>query len=370
MNNTARQLIQVSAFSLLSCGSVGFAIASDVSSAVEKAYSKTKTASTIEDYTEVIQLCEQGQAQELSTEDKDYAKRLASWAFNRRGEARTELAAAALKKGDEQQAAKLDAQALSDFEAAVQRDAKRWKALHNRGVSYAVAHKYEAAIADFSRVIELNKIYGNAWFNRGEIHYELSQFAEAIRDYSSAIQLKRDDAGAYTSRGHVYFRLRRFRESLNDYSRAVQLAPSSGDAYTNRGDAYQSLGMWESAASDFRRATDLDPQSARAYQSAAWLMATCPDARYRNTRLAVQAANRAVSLLPQKDHRYLDTLAAAQANAGQFDEAKTTLAEAIALAPAAEHDGLKKRLALYNAQQPYRQDRAQTAGNSDQDRSR
>ena len=365
MHRTALRLLQVCTILSLSSGTLGLAVANSAQPELKKAYAQTKSASTIEDYTEVIRLCAEAQTQTLSERNSDYAKELASWAFNRRGEARTGLAAAALKKGDDKQAAELDAQALSDFEAAVERDPTRWKALHNRGVSYAVAHKYEKAIADFSRVIELQAGYGNAWFNRAEIHYELGKLTEAIRDYSSAIRVNPRDAGAYTSRGHAYFRRRRFRESLTDYDRAVRLEPANAESYTNRGDAYQSLGIWERAASDFRRATELDSQSARAYQSAAWLMATCPDRRYRNAELAVQAANRAVALLDQTDHRYLDTLAAAQANAGQFDEATATLTEAIAAAPPKEQQGLKKRLVMYNSQQPYRQDRSSTASRTE-----
>jgi len=363
MKHIAPSLIRVSALFILSCGSLeAIARANNLPPAVEKAFNRTKSATTLQDYAEVILLCEQAQAQELTAKDKEYLERLSSWAYNRRGEARTALAAEALDDGDEKQAAELDGRALADFEAAVRQDPARWKALHNRGVSYAVARKYELAIADFSGVIELQSGYANAWFNRGEIRYELGQLNEALGDYTQAIRLSKErDVGAFTSRGHAYFRLRRFRESLNDYNRAVQLTSSSADSYANRGDAYQSLGMWELAAADFRRAIDLDPKSSRAYQSAAWLMATCPDNRYRNVQLAVQAANRAVSLLKQSDYRYLDTLAAAQANAGQFDEAKTTLANAIDSAPQSDLPTLRKRLELYNAQQPYRQDRTQTA---------
>ena len=325
-------------------------------SAIERAYAKTKKASTAADYTQVIQLCDEAKKGTLTQGEKDYVKRLLAWAFNRRGEARTELAAQAVKRGEKDEAAALDEQALADFEAAVRQDPTRWKAFHNRGVSNALAGNYELAIADFGRVLELNKGYANAWFNLGEIYYEQGQFTEAMRNYNQAIQINEQDAGAYTSRGHTFFRLRQFSDSLKDYNRAVELAPSA-ETHADRGDVYQSLGQWEEAAADFRRAIELDSKSARAYQSAAWFMATCPSDRYRSPR-ALAAAKKAVELNSDSDYRYLDTLAAAYANSDQFTEAVANLSRAIDLAPPTEVPALRERLELYQAQKPYRQHQA------------
>ncbi len=85
-------------------------------------------------------------------------------------------------------------------------------------------------------------------------------------------------------------------------------------------------------------------------------MATCPDARYRAPELAVQAAKKAIQLDGSSDYAYLDTLAAAQAALGQFAEARETLARAIQAAPDKEVEDLKRRLALYEKEQPYREE--------------
>jgi tetratricopeptide (TPR) repeat protein len=59
--------------------------------------------------------------------------------------------------------------------------------------------------------------------------------------------------------------------------------------------------------------------TAAAWNALAWLLATCPDRRVRDGKRAVEAASAAVAR--DKDPNYLDTLAAAQAEAGRFDEA-------------------------------------------------
>jgi tetratricopeptide (TPR) repeat protein len=124
------------------------------------------------------------------------------------------------------------------------------------------------------------------------------------------------------------------------------------------------LGQWQEAAADYRKAIALDESSGRAYHCAAWLMATCPDDRYRDAQLAIQAAEKAAELDGRDDFAYLDTLAAAYANAGQFDKARKAIAEAIPIAPKDHVKPLQRRLELYQQNQPYREG-AQIAGRSE-----
>jgi tetratricopeptide (TPR) repeat protein len=321
---------------------------------IKKAYAKTETAKSLDDYAEVIRICEQAQASKLSEARADYVKRLLSWAQNRRGEAYADQAIALDKKNQAAEAAKMDALALADFQAAVKNDPTRWRAIHNRGVSQALAGEYDEAMSDFDRTIKLKPDYANAWFNRGEIRYEQGKYAEAVADYSQSLRLKDEDAGVLTSRGHAYFQLRQFRKALADYDQALRAGGETGDAYANRADAHHSLGQWEEAAKDYRQAIKLDPKLGRAFQGAAWLMATCPVERIRNADLAIEAAQRAIAL-GDEGHECLDTLAAAYANAGQFDQAKTTLAKAMKAASEADAKRMQPRLALYEAKTPYRQ---------------
>src|SRR4029077_9835552 len=128
---------------------------------------------------------------------------------------------------------------------------------------------------------------------RGELKYDQGDFSGALADYDRAIQLKRDDAGFYNSRGHANYRLGKIREALSDYNQAVQINPSDVAALVNRGDAYRDQGIYGPAAADYREAIRVNPKLGRAYLSAAWLMATCPDSRYRETDKAISAAQKA-----------------------------------------------------------------------------
>lgn len=328
---------------------------------IKQAYQITKSAASVEEFSAVIDLCQQAEAFEMSAANEKYVRELQAWAFNRRGQAFVEEAASVLEAGDSDRAAQLDGKALADFEAAVKHDPTRWKAFHNRAVSYALAGKYEAALADFGKVVEMKPDYENAWFNRGEIHYELGSFEAAIDDYTQALVLEPGDFGAVTGRGHAHYQLKQFAAALEDYTAAIELAPETAAAHANRGDTHRSLKEWEKAAADYRRAIELDPNSARGYQGAGWLMATCPDERFRNVELGLQAALKAAELTAEQDYEILDTLAAAYASAERFDDAITSISKAMKLAPASESTALAQRLELYNAATPYREPLAQTA---------
>ncbi len=73
--------------------------------------------------------------------------------------------------------------------------------------------------------------------------------------------------------------------------------------------------------SAYREALKIDPTDGWALNGLAWLVATCPDSKYRNGRLAVDLATRACEGVQWAKPSYMDTLAAAYAEAGDFGSA-------------------------------------------------
>jgi tetratricopeptide (TPR) repeat protein len=308
-------------------------------SMVDEAFAKSKAAASDNDFTEVIDLCRRGMKTGLNKSYDDYSRRLLGWAYNRRGEVRAE--------------AGRNPEALADFEAAVEAGGT-WRAIHNRGVSYASLGRFKEAVADFNRTIKLNEKYPNAYFNRGEVSYKQGDFQGALEDYTAALRLGPPDAVVFNSRGHAFYRLQRFGDALRDYGEAIKLDPSNAAVLINRGDTYADLGRFAEAAKDFRAAVQVAPKLGRAYQSAAWFMATCPDEHYRNEKLSIDAARKAIEI-DGENYRNLETLAAAQANAGLFAEAKETQEKAIAQATKQELVAAEKRMAVYQRDVAYRE---------------
>jgi len=324
----------------------------------------SQAGKSIEQFTEILELCKRASGMKLTPEESKYARDLQSWAHNKRGEAYAAQAAEFVAQGSDKEGAKLDRQALDDFQAAVKLDPNRWKAIHNRAVSFGVLGLHEDAVADFTRVTQLKPDYAHAWFNRAEIQLEGGHYSEAIRDYSEVIKLRPDDAVAFRQRGRAYSRANRTRQAIEDFDKAVGLNALDAVSLVERGEVHAQLTDYTSADADFREAIEADPDCAEAYRGAAWLMATCPQAKYRNSKFAVELGEQAMELAQaQKKHdfTFYDTLAAAYANAGRFEEAQQTLSKAIPRAPLADAAMMKKRLALYGKARPFREEAAATA---------
>ena len=120
----------------------------------------------------------------------------------------------------------------------------------------------------------------------------MKEYRRAIADYDEAIRLAPDEAGVYCNRGLSYLRMDDLDRALADFAAAICLNPKFHLTYNNRGYAYLLRGQYEQALADFQRAIELDPKHPNAYKNLAWLMATCPEAKYRDGETAVSTPGR------------------------------------------------------------------------------
>jgi len=113
------------------------------------------------------------------------------------------------------------------------------------------------------------------------------------------------------------------------------------------------------AINRYRRALELDTNSAPALNNLAWWLATASDPGLRNGGEAVRLAERACQLTGNKQAALFDTLAAAYAEAGRFNDAVVAAQKAHALALVQGQEGIAARteqlLKLYNAGRAYHQ---------------
>jgi tetratricopeptide (TPR) repeat protein len=307
---------------------------------VMQAHEFTSTAKTEEDYSRIIETCRRARASRAGPEAAAYANELAAWAFNRRGQVKAE--------------AGRDKEAMLDFEDAIRSKPDLWRAIHNRGVLEAQAGAFAKAFDDFNRTIELNPQFAKAYCNRAALFTIANDLPAAAKDYARAIELDPNLAVAHRGCARVCHLLGHLEEAINHYDAAVQLAPNDAYAVTSRADLLTDLGRYEDAVAGYDEAIRLEPQSYQSYSSSAWLLATCPDSTVRNSQLAMERAQAAIELCGKEDAVGLDTLAAAQASAGDFEAAAESICKALDLAPTDERGVYEERLALYQRGKAYR----------------
>jgi tetratricopeptide (TPR) repeat protein len=112
----------------------------------------------------------------------------------------------------------------------------------------------------------------------------------------------------------------------------------------------------DKALADLRNVARLEPRDAFVLDLLAQIRAACPDAILRDGKDAAESATKACELTEWKRPRYLDTLAAAYAEAGDFAAAVKWQTKAIELrTDTREKSESGSRLKLYQEKMPYRE---------------
>ncbi len=179
-------------------------------------------------------------------------------------------------------------------------------------------------------------------FEQGLFFAKAKQYEAAIKAFSKEIEINPHCTDAYNNRGVAWYHKGDYDQAISDYTKALDINPRYADAYNNRGVAWYHKGEYDQAISDYTKALDINPRYADAYNRLSWVLATCPDHTYRNAAKAVEMAQKAVEL--NLGANTLDTLAAAYAEAGKFEDAITIQKRAIALE---NKEGKTEELAEY-----------------------
>jgi tetratricopeptide (TPR) repeat protein len=207
----------------------------------------------------------------------------------------------------------------------------------NEGLALSRERKWDQAIISYTKSIEADPQLPyncQAYINRGLAFTNSGKPDLAIADFNAVIKS--------------------FAGSTLDLATTNTLA----GVYGYRGDANNANKKYELAIADYEKAIATDPNLAGAHNNLAWLLATCPSDDIRNGEKALAHASAACKLTKTSSPENLDTLAAAYAEMGDFDNAVSAQKAAFELMEDAnEKKAFGLRLELYKSRKPYRQDK-------------
>ena len=241
------------------------------------------------------------------------------------------------------------------FHRRVQANPKDTYALWMRGSGWWQKGEPDNAIKDFNEFIRLDPTVSAAFNARGTAWYVKTDYDKAIADYNEAIRLDPEYAIAYNNRGAAWSDKKDYDKAIGDYNEAIRLNPEYVLAYNSRGNAWTRKNDYDKTIADYSEAIRLDPKFERAYNGLARLWATCPEAKYRFGKKAVESAKQALKLGP-KSANHMDTLAAAYAESGDFAEAVRWQEKALEDPGFKNDPDMRRRLELYRDKKPYRQE--------------
>jgi tetratricopeptide (TPR) repeat protein len=297
-------------------------------------------------------------------------------AYNNRGEAYTAIGRTAEAIEDLRQAIKINPyfaesyndlgnvynklgrlpEAMDAYQQAIKIKPYLAEAHNNLGTVYSGLGRLQEAIDAYQQAINIKPDFVRAHYNRGVAYCDLGRWQEAIDDFGQVIRIEPDDVEAYNNRGAAYRNWGRSAEAIEDFRKAIKIKPDYIEARCNLAGGLAGQGRFDEALDQYRTILQLKPDWPDCMSNIAFIIATNPKLKNRDTNEAIRLARGACEIANYKNPAFLDTLAAAYASAGRFSEAVDAAKKALDIADATNQPKIRNviqyHLSLYTQGKP------------------
>ena len=213
----------------------------------------------------------------------------------------------------------------------------------------------------FERALAVTRGNPFAHVNLAESLADEGDLDGAVKHLAAALRLSPSSKEAHHSLGGVLMLQGHVDDAIGQFEQALRLDPDYANAHSDLANALMLQGKVEPAIAHCETALRLQPDLADALNNLAWLRATQADPKYRDGKAGVRLAERAAELTGRKNPSMLDTLAAALAEAGEFEEAVQTAEEGRKLALSLNETQVAGTIAghieLFRQHRPFRTER-------------
>ena len=192
-------------------------------------------------------------------------------------------------------------------------------------------------------------------YRAGVLSEQRHKYVQAIEEFHKALNEKPNHVESLYLLASCLARTDREKEAI-PFARKAAMLSNGATAHGLLGALLSSTGQHSEALAHLQAAFAANPGDVSIASNLAWVLATSPETMHRNGHRAVELAEWACKATAYKSPPLLDTLAAAYAEAGQFDQAVETTLQAIEIVRTdakASTATLESRLKLYRAGRPY-----------------
>jgi tetratricopeptide (TPR) repeat protein len=247
-------------------------------------------------------------------------------------------------------------ESLAQLQQAAQKDPTNAATHDQLGCQLARQNRLPEALEHFKQAVALSPDRPEIRCNYGAALAQSGQEAAALEQFEAAVRLNPAYPKGQLYLGHLLQRRGQLDAALPHLQAAARLDPQSARARMYMADVLWSRGSVAEAIATMRQAHALDPGDEMLAERWAWFLATAPELapadRAQALTILRQLPQTPASGTPQR----LDTLAAALAANGQYEEAANTVERAIAdklKTGSTDVAEMGRRLEQYRAQQAF-----------------
>jgi tetratricopeptide (TPR) repeat protein len=227
------------------------------------------------------------------------------------------------------------------------------------GKAYILLKQNDRALAAYEMAQRLNPASFEAAYGVWESYYQAGRFLMSYAVAPRLIRLDEKDFRAYLAVAASANMIHRNQKAIHAAEQALALNPRLVQAHNQLAGAYGSVEerQYDLAIQEFDRALKIDPNNISALSGEAYVLATCPEKKYRDGPKARELATKACKATEYKDWRTLNSLAVALAECGDFKEAARFQKQALLLLDAkgaTAKEEFEKVLELFEKGRPYR----------------
>lgn len=242
---------------------------------------------------------------------------------------------------------------------AVRNDPDAARSRSALGITLAQRGRFAEALLHLERAVALNPGSPEAHTNLGMVLAHQGKLDQALVYHRTAVQLDPTSAAVRFNLGCALAQKQAIDEAVEALRETVRLDPRMAAAYSMLAAVLRERTEFAAAAAVLREGCRNCPQNSALANSLAWLLATCPDDAVRNGAEAIALARSICQGTDYGHAIFVNTLAAAYAENGDFEQA-TAFARRAAELAAARGDVNQSRFisgvqALYEAGRPYRE---------------